>query len=152
MIQYYDRISPCRIRRNTLTYGEKNARLLSLNTEAVYGLRFAPFFSVYDRITPYTVTDIYDRNTVSCNTATYDRLRRNTARTRAFTAVYGLRNRRPGKKTNRRRRCCRCCWCGSDEWSRKYCCRISCCFWWSCKWEGRSRRCRISRSSSSSSC
>ena len=88
MIQYYDRISPCRIRRNTLTYGEKNARLLSSNTEAVYGLRFAPFFPVYDRITPYTVTEIYDRNTVSCNTAKYDRLRRNTTRTRAFTAVY----------------------------------------------------------------
>jgi len=30
---------------------------------------------VNDRITPYTVTEIYDRNTITCNTAKYGRIR-----------------------------------------------------------------------------
>ncbi len=96
MVPYYDRLSPCRIRRNTVIYGEKNDRLRSQYTEAIYGLRFAPFFSVYDRIAPYTGTEIYDRNTGPCNTTKYGRIRRNTDRVRSFTSVYGFRNRRPG--------------------------------------------------------
>jgi len=42
-------------------YEEKNDRLLTQNTEVVYGFRFAPFFPVYGRIAPYTDTDIYER-------------------------------------------------------------------------------------------
>jgi hypothetical protein len=50
--------------------------------------------SVYGlRISPYTITDIYDRNTVTCNTEKYGRIRR---RLRPFTTVYGVRNARPG--------------------------------------------------------
>jgi hypothetical protein len=79
-----------------MIYGENNGRLLTQYTEVVYGLHFAPFFSVYDRIAPYTGTDIYDRNTVTCNTAKYGRIRRNTTVLRAFTSVYRLRIRRPG--------------------------------------------------------
>ena len=58
-----------------MIYGEKNDCLLPSYTEAVYGLRIAPFFFVYDRISPYTVTEIYDRNTRPCNTAKYGRVR-----------------------------------------------------------------------------
>jgi hypothetical protein len=47
------------------------------------------FFSVYDRITPYTVTEIYDRITITCNTAKCGRVRRNTERTGSFTSVHG---------------------------------------------------------------
>jgi hypothetical protein len=71
-------------------------RLLSQYTEAIYGFRFAPFFPVYDRITPYTDTEIYDRNTGPCNTTKHDRIWRNTDRVRSFTSVYGFHNRRPG--------------------------------------------------------
>ncbi len=46
----------------------------------------SPFCSVYDRIAPYTDTDIYDHNTITCNTAKYC----------PFTSVYGLRICRPG--------------------------------------------------------
>ncbi len=102
MWQYYDRISPCRLRRNTAIYGDKYGRLLSSYTAAVYGLRFAPFFSVYGCKRPYTVTEIYDRNTVTCNTAKYDRIRRNTERIRSFTSVYGIRIRRPGYILNKK--------------------------------------------------
>ncbi len=38
----------------------------------------SPFSSVYDRIAPYTVTDMYDRNKVTCITAKYGRKRPNT--------------------------------------------------------------------------
>ncbi len=67
-----------RKRSYTEKYGEKNDRLRSQYTEAIYGLRFlrfASFFSVYDYIAPYTGTDIYDRNTGPCNTTKYGRLR-----------------------------------------------------------------------------
>ena len=79
MAQYYDRISPCRIRRNTVIYGEKNDRLRFLYTESVYGLRFAPYFPVYHRNSPYTVTEIYGRNTEPCNTEIYGEVRSYTA-------------------------------------------------------------------------
>ncbi len=79
-----------------MIYGEKNDRLRSQYTEAIYGLRFAPFCSVYDRIAPYTSTEIYDRNTGPCNTTKYGRIRRNTDRVRSFTSVYGFRIRRSG--------------------------------------------------------
>src|SRR5271154_754196 len=87
MVAYYDRVSPCRIRRNTVIYGQKNDRLLPSYTEVVYDLRFPPFFFVYDRIVPYTVTEIYDRNTRPCNTVKYGRIRKNMERTRSFTGV-----------------------------------------------------------------
>ena len=96
MVAYYDRISPCRIRRNMVIYGQKNDRLLPSYTEVVYDLRFAPFFSIYDRIVPYTVTEVYDRNTRPCNTAKYGRIWKNTEGKRSFMSVYGLRIRRPG--------------------------------------------------------
>src|SRR5277367_5624012 len=85
MVAYYDRISLCRIRRNTVIYGQKNDRLLPSYTEAVYGLRVPLFFSVYDRIIPYTVTEIYDRNTRPCNTAKYGKIRNVHGRLRAYT-------------------------------------------------------------------
>jgi hypothetical protein len=56
-------------RSSTIVYGEKNARLMPSYTASVYDFRLAPFFSVYDRISAYTVTKIYDRNTGSFNTA-----------------------------------------------------------------------------------
>ena len=41
---YYDRISPCRIGRNTVVYGEKNDRIRTLYT----GVRMrCPFFFVF---------------------------------------------------------------------------------------------------------
>jgi hypothetical protein len=71
MMPYYDRISPYRIRRNTAINGEENGRLRSSFTESVYDYRFAPYFPVYHRISPYTVTEKNDRNTGSCNTQKY---------------------------------------------------------------------------------
>jgi hypothetical protein len=56
---------------------------------------FSPYFSVYDRMAPYTGTEIYDRNTGPRNTAKYSRIQENTGRVRSFTSVYGLRIRRP---------------------------------------------------------
>ncbi len=79
-----------------MIYEEKNDRLLSQYTETIFGLRFAPFCSVHDRIAPYTGTEIYDRNTGPCNTTKYGHIRRNTDRVRSFTSVYGFHNRRPG--------------------------------------------------------
>ncbi len=55
-------------------------------TASVHGGHIrSPFFSVYDRIAPYTDTEIYDRNTGPYNTTKYDRIRRNTDRLRAYT-------------------------------------------------------------------
>ena len=75
--------------------------------------KYAPYTtSVLLRISPYTVTEIYDRNTEPGKTTTYGRIRsvysrytvvygtvydRIPYRIRAFTSVYGLRIRRPGK-------------------------------------------------------
>ncbi len=59
-------------------YGDlrrKNARLLSSYTASLYDLRLAPFLSVYDGISTYSITKIYDRNAGSCNTAEYGRIR-----------------------------------------------------------------------------
>jgi hypothetical protein len=54
----------------------------------------APYtISVFRRFSPYTIKDIYDRNTVTCNTAKYGRIRH---RIRSFAAVYRVRNHRPG--------------------------------------------------------
>jgi hypothetical protein len=47
MMPYYDRISPCRMRRNTAINGEENGRLRSSFMESVYDYRFALYFSVY---------------------------------------------------------------------------------------------------------
>src|SRR5271156_4295697 len=84
----------------SVSYTEKNGDLRTKKRSCiafVYGGRIrSPFFSVYDRIVPYTITEIYDRNTRPCNTAKYGRIRKNTERTRSFTGVYGLRIRRPG--------------------------------------------------------
>ncbi len=41
------------------------------------------------RIFPYTATEIYDRNTGSCNTAKYDRIRSVNS---MYTVVYGVVN------------------------------------------------------------
>jgi hypothetical protein len=41
------------------------------------------------RISPYTATEIYDRNTGSCNTAKYDRIRSVNS---MYTVVYGVVN------------------------------------------------------------
>jgi hypothetical protein len=64
-----------RIRRNTTINGEENGRLRSSFTESVYDYRFAPYFPVYHRISPYTVTEKNDRNTGSCNTQKYGGIR-----------------------------------------------------------------------------
>ena len=93
---YYDRKSPCRIRSNTTIYGEKYDRLRFSYTKSVYGTRFAPYFSVYDRLRLYTATTIYDRNTEPGITVKYDRKRSYRGRIRSFTIVYEVRNRRPG--------------------------------------------------------
>jgi len=45
------------------------------------------------RISPYTATEIFDRNTGSCNTAKYGHIRRVNS---MYTVVYGVRNDRPG--------------------------------------------------------
>jgi hypothetical protein len=49
--------------------------------------------SIFRRISSYTVTDIYDRNTITCFMAKYGRIR-------SFTTVYRVRNRRPGKEAD----------------------------------------------------
>ena len=54
LVQYYDRIFSCRLRRYTTTYGERYGRLRSSNTEFVYDLRFAPYFPVNNSIPSYT--------------------------------------------------------------------------------------------------
>jgi hypothetical protein len=78
-------------------YTEKNyGRLRSPYTMSIYDLGFTPYFSVCDRIPPYTITEIYDRNTVTCNPVKYGRLRQYFSRTRSYTIVYGVRNVRPG--------------------------------------------------------
>ncbi len=101
MAQYYDRISSCRIRRNTIVYGQINARLLSPYTEIVYSLRFTLYLFVYDRISPYMVTEIYDPNTMPCKTPKYDRIRKNTKVYCHFTSVYELHTLRPGLNASR---------------------------------------------------
>ncbi len=66
-------------------------------TVLVHGGRIqSPFSSVYDCIAPYTVTEIYDRNTITCITAKYGRIRSYHERLRSFTTVYGALNSRPG--------------------------------------------------------
>ena len=52
--------------------------------------------SVYGRKRPYTVTETYDRNTITCNTAKCGSKRRHFSRIRSYTIVYGVRNFRPG--------------------------------------------------------
>ena len=72
---YYDRIFPCRIRRNTVVYGEEDDRIRSLYTEFACDVRFTSYFSVYDRFSSYTVTTLYDRNTGTGITTKYSRIR-----------------------------------------------------------------------------
>ena len=72
---YYDRIFPCRIRRNTVVYGEEDDRIRSLYTESACDVRFTSYFSVYDRFSSYTVTTLYDRNTGTGITTKYGRIR-----------------------------------------------------------------------------
>ncbi len=58
----------------TETYGDIRRKKRSF-TVLVHGGRIqSPFSSVYDRIAPYTVTEIYDRNTITCITAKYGRI------------------------------------------------------------------------------
>ncbi|CAF3580331.1 unnamed protein product [Rotaria socialis] len=73
MAPYYDRKSPCRIRRFTV---------------------------VFDRISPYYDTEIYDRNTEPCNTAKYGDLPSYTAEYGPYFTVYGRRKARPGGQSN----------------------------------------------------
>ena len=72
---YYDRIFPCRIRRNTVVYGEEDDRIRSLYTESACDVRFTSYFSIYDRFSSYTVTTLYDRNTGTGITTKYGRIR-----------------------------------------------------------------------------
>jgi hypothetical protein len=72
----------------TEKYGDirrKNGRLRSLYTEFLYDLRFAPYFGVYDRISPYTSRQYTERNTGPCKTPKYDPLR---SYTETYTIVY----------------------------------------------------------------
>ncbi len=55
----------------TETYGDIRREKRSFAV-LVHGARIqSPFSSIYDRIAPYTVTEIYDRNTITCITAKY---------------------------------------------------------------------------------
>ncbi len=49
--------------------------------------------TVFRRISPYTITVKYDRNTVTCNTAKYARIRSVNG---MYTVVYGVLNHRTG--------------------------------------------------------
>ncbi len=100
MVPYYNRLSPCRIRRNTVIYGEKNDRLLSQYTEAIYDLRFAPYMIVLLCIRARRYTIVIRDHVIRPNTVVYGEIRRNTDRVRSFTSVYGFRNRRPGWQQN----------------------------------------------------
>ena len=67
-----------RKRSSTEKYGElwrKERPLLSSYTASVYDLHIASFSSKDDRISPYTVTEIYKRNTGLCNTTKHGRIR-----------------------------------------------------------------------------
>ena len=81
----------------TEKYGDIRRKKRSFTVSVHGGYIRSPFFSEYDRLAPYTGTEIYDRNTGPCNTTKYGRIRRNTDRVRSFTSVYGFRNRRPGQ-------------------------------------------------------
>ena len=72
---YYDRVSPCLIRRNMAICGAKNDHMQSLYMEPVHDLHFTSCFFIYDRFSAYTVTEIYDRNAGTGNTTKYDRIR-----------------------------------------------------------------------------
>ncbi len=58
----------------TETCGDIRRRKRSFTVSLHGGPIQSPFYSVYDRIAPYTVTDIYDRNTITCVTAKYGRI------------------------------------------------------------------------------
>ena len=55
-----------------VVYREKNDRIPSLYTESAWSVRFSSF---YDCFSPYTVTKMYDRNTVTGNTTKGSRIR-----------------------------------------------------------------------------
>ncbi len=58
----------------TETYSDMRRKKRSF-TVLIHGGRLqSPFSSVYDRIAPYAVTEIYDRNTITCITAKYGRI------------------------------------------------------------------------------
>jgi hypothetical protein len=52
----------------------KRSFAVSMYTEIVYSLCFTPYLLVYDRISPYSVMEIYDPNTKPCQTTEYDRV------------------------------------------------------------------------------
>ncbi|CAF2082104.1 unnamed protein product [Rotaria magnacalcarata] len=67
----------------------KNGRLRFLYIEPVYDLRFAPYFTIYSRISPYTTRRyaiIILSHVLQSNTIVYG----------TDTTVYGLRKPRPG--------------------------------------------------------
>jgi hypothetical protein len=71
----------------TETYGGIR-RKKTLFTVLVHEGRIqSPFSSVYDRIAAYTVTEIYDRNTITCITAKYGRIVNVYGRLRSYTEL-----------------------------------------------------------------
>jgi hypothetical protein len=70
-----------------VVYGDIRRKNRSF-TVLVHGGRIQSLFSsVYDRIAPYTVTMIYDRNTITCITAKYSRIRSYRERLRPYTEL-----------------------------------------------------------------
>jgi hypothetical protein len=89
-----------RIRRNTTvymwsyisvsyteTYGGIRRKKRSFTVLVHEGCIQSPFSSVYDRIVPYTVTKIYDRNTITCITVVYGRIVNVYSRLRSYTEL-----------------------------------------------------------------
>ena len=85
MVAYYDRISPCRIRRNTVIYGQKNDRLLPSYTAAVYGLRFSPYMIVLFRIRSRRYTIVIRDHVIRQNTVVHGKIRNVHGRLQAYT-------------------------------------------------------------------
>jgi hypothetical protein len=80
----------------TEKYGDIRTQIRSFTVSVNGGRIRSPFFSVYGLIRPYTDTEIYDRNTITCIPAKHGCKRPYFPRIRSYTTVYGVRNVRPG--------------------------------------------------------
>ncbi len=81
----HGRISPCRIRRHTAICGEKNGRLLSWYTEAVYNLRFPLYTIVLLRMRSRRYTIVIRSHVLRQNTVVYGRIVNVYGRLRPYT-------------------------------------------------------------------
>ncbi len=68
-----------------MIYGEKNDRLLSQYTEAIYGLRFAPYMIVLLCIRARRYTIVIRDHVIRPNTVVYGEIRTVYGRLRAYT-------------------------------------------------------------------